>query len=286
MKRLVSSLLLAGLVVTSSFAADVKTEKVSHNAVINAETKAQTDNSLVKEAVLALQYTNDAYIYLNQNDKEKALSSLKKAIGELTIVLNTPNAPYLLPVNVNVVAEEYIGTIDNISKQLTAAKVALSANKIPLAREILNSLKSEIDIQTINIPLATYPAAIKLAVKYINEGKVKNAKDVIAMALNTLVNVNTVIPIPILKAQELIKAASKAKKEQALKYLEEAKRQLKIAQLLGYTSKSDTTYAMLKKEIEKIEDKIKNNKNTKSIFEDLKQKIEEFKEKAVSIFHK
>jgi len=286
MKRLVSSLLLAGLVVTSSFAADVKTEKVSHNAVINAETKAQTDNSLVKEAVLALQYTNDAYIYLNQNDKEKALSSLKKAIGELTIVLNTPNAPYLLPVNVNVVAEEYIGTIDNISKQLTAAKVALSANKIPLAREILNSLKSEIDIQTINIPLATYPAAIKLAVKYINEGKVKNAKDVIAMALNTLVNVNTLIPIPILKAQELIKAASKAKKEQALKYLEEAKRQLKIAQLLGYTSKSDTTYAMLKKEIEKIEDKIKNNKNTKSIFEDLKQKIEEFKEKAVSIFHK
>ena len=286
MKRLVSSLLLAGLVATSSFAADVKTEKVSHNAVINAETKAQTDNSLVKEAVLALQYTNDAYIYLSKNDKEKALSSLKKAIGELTIVLNTPNAPYLLPVNVNVVAEEYVGTIDNISKQLTAAKVALSANKIPVAREILNSLKSEIDIQTINIPLATYPAAIKLAVKYINEGKVKNAKDVIAMALNTLVNVNTVIPIPILKAQELIKAASKAKKEQALKYLEEAKRQLKIAQLLGYTSKSDTTYEMLKKEIEKIEDKIKNNKNTKSIFEDLKQKIEEFKEKAVSIFHK
>jgi len=90
MKRLVSSLLLAGLVATSSFAADVKTEKVSHNAVINAETKAQTDNSLVKEAVLALQYTNDAYIYLSKNDKEKALSSLKKAIGELTIVLNTP----------------------------------------------------------------------------------------------------------------------------------------------------------------------------------------------------
>ena len=284
MKKILSSIVVAGLLVTSSFA-DAKTDKISKNAVTNAETKAQNDNSLVKEAVLSLKYTRNATIYLNKKDTKKALSLLKKAIGELTVILNSPNAPYLLPVSVDIEASEYLGTIKNISKQITAAKVALSANKIPVARNILNALKSEIDIHTINIPLATYPDAIKLAIKYINEGKIAEAKDVLAMALNTLVNVDTIIPIPILKAQELIKVASKDKKN-ALKYLDEAKRQLKIAKLLGYTSKSDTTYEMLTKEIEKIEVKIKGNKNTESIFEDLKQKIEEFKEKAVSILHR
>jgi len=286
MKRFLSSIVVAGLIATSSFAADAQTNAISHNAVTKAETKLQNTNSLVKEAVLALKYTNDAVIYLNKKDKKRALSSLKKAIGELTITLNTPNAPYLLPVDMDIEASEYLGTIANISKQITAAKVALSANKIPVARDILNALKSEIDIHTINIPLATYPDAIKLAVKYINEGKISEAKDVLAMALNTLVNVDTIIPIPILKAQELVRVASKSNKKDALKYLDEAKRQLKIAELLGYTSTSNTTYEMLKKEINKVEAKIKGNKNTTSIFEDLKQKLEEFKEKAVSILHK
>jgi len=286
MKRFLSSIVVAGLIATSSFAADAKTNAISHNAVTKAETKLQNANSLVKEAVLALKYTNDAVIYLNKKDKKRALSSLKKAIGELTIILNSPNAPYLLPVDMNIEASEYLGTIENIAKQITAAKVALSVNKIPVARDILNALKSEIDIHTINIPLATYPDAIKLAVKYINEGKISEAKDVLAMALNTLVNVDTIIPIPILKAQELVRVASKSNKKDALKYLDEAKRQLKIAELLGYTSTSNTTYEMLKKEINKIESKIKGNKNTTSIFEDLKQKLEEFKEKAVSILHK
>jgi len=288
MKKLISSIVVAGLLATSSFATDTKTENVKHNAVLKAENKAQ-NNKLIKEAIRALQYTNDAYIYLNAKKKDKAIESLKKAIGELTVILNQPNAPYLLPVDINIEASEYIGDVKNISKQITDAKIALSKHQLPLARNILNTLKSEIDIKTVNIPLATYPDAIQLAIKYINEGKIKEAKDVIAMALNTLVTTDTIIPIPILKANDLVIEASKiAKKDkkQTLKYLEEAKKQLKIAELLGYTSKSDTTYKMLKNSIENIESKINHNKNTDSFFEDLKSKLKEFKEKAVSIISK
>ena len=288
MKKLISSIVVAGLLATSSFATDTKTENVKHNAVLKAENKAQ-NNKLIKEAIRALQYTNDAYIYLNAKKKDKAIESLKKAIGELTVILNQPNAPYLLPVDINIEASEYIGDVKNISKQITDAKIALSKHQLPLARNILNTLKSEIDIKTVNIPLATYPDAIQLAIKYINEGKIKEAKDVIAMALNTLVTTDTIIPIPIVKANDLVIEASKiAKKDkkQTLRYLEEAKKQLKIAELLGYTSKSDTTYKMLKNSIENIESKINNNKNTDSFFEDLKSKLKEFKEKAVSIISK
>ena len=288
MKRLFSSIVVAGLLATNTFAADAKTESVKHNAVIKAENKAQ-NVELIKEAIKALKYTQDAYIALTKKDKTKAIENLKKAIGELTIVLNSPNAPYLLPVNVNMEAYEYAGDIKNIQKQIVAAKVALSKNKLPLTREILDSLRSEIDIKAINIPLATYPNAIELAIKYINENKVNEAKDVIAMALNTLVTTTTILPIPLIKAQDLVIEASKiAKKDkkQTLKYLEEAKKQLKIAQMLGYTSKSDTTYKMLKESINKIEDKIAANKNTDSLFEELKAKLKEFKEKAVSIISK
>ena len=288
MKRLLSSIVVAGLLVTSSFAADAKTENVKHNSLMKAEQKAG-EAKLVKEAVRALQYTQDAYIYLNGKNKTKALESLKKAIGELTVALNKPNAPYLLPLNITIEADEYIGTIKNISKQITDAKVALAKSELPIARNILNSLKSEIDIKAINIPLATYPDAIKLAIKYVNENKLSEAKDVIAMALNTLVTTDTIIPIPIVKANDLVIAASKIShkdKKQTLRYLEEAKKQLKVAELLGYTSKSDTTYKMLKDKIENIESKLNHNKNTDSLFGELKSKLKEFKEKAASVISK
>jgi len=287
MKKLLSSIVVAGLLATNSFAADAKTEAVKHNAVIKAEKAENTQ--IIKEAIRALQYTNDAYIYLNGHQKEKAINSLKKAIGELTVVLNKPNAPYLLPVNVTIEADEYLGTIKNIAIQIKAAKVALEKNKLPVARNILNTLKSEIDVKAINIPLATYPDAIKLAIKYINENKLKEAQDVIAMALNTLVTTDTIIPIPIVKAQNLVIAASKIatkNKKQTLRYLEEAKKQLKLAELLGYTSKSDTTYKMLADKINTIESKINHNKETKSFFDDLKAKLKEFKEKAISVISK
>ena len=285
MKKLLSSFVVAGLLMTNSFATDVKTENIKKESIENAKNKAH-NKKLVTEAIRALQYTQDAYIYLNAKKTDKAIQSLKKAIGELTVILNKPNAPYLLPVNITIEANEYLGSIKNISKQITDAKIALAKHQLPITRTILNSLKSEIDIKSINIPLATYPDAIKLAIRYINKNKIKEAKDVIAMALNTLVTTDTIIPIPLLKANDLVLEASKISnkdKKQTLNYLNEAKKQLKIAELLGYTSSSDTTYKMLK---ENIENKLNHNKNTNNLFNDLKSKLKEFKEKATSIIAK
>jgi hypothetical protein len=287
MTKLLSSIVVAGLLVTSSFATDVKTEKVSHNAIVKAENKAGI--ALTNEAIKAIKYTNEAYIYLNANKTDKAKEALKKAIGELTVVLNAPNTPYLLPIDSEIEAYEYLGEIKDISKQITTAKVALAKHQLPLARQILDSLKSEIDMKIVNIPLATYPDTIKLAIKYLNENKPQEAKDVIAMALHTLVTTDTIIPIPLVKVNDLIIEASKIaskNKSQTLKYLEEAKKQLRISELLGYTSKSDTTYKILKDAINKIENKINKNKDTQTLFNELKSKIKEFKEKAVSIISK
>jgi len=288
MKKLLTSIVAAGILVTSSFAADAKTNNVSKNAVVKAEKKAQS-TQLIKEAIRAIQYTQDALIYLNNKKTNKAKESLKKAVGELAVVLNSPNAPYLLPVDVQINAYQFVGDVKKIKTLTSQAKDLLKENKIPQAREILNSLRSEINIKTVNLPLATYPAALNLAIKYINEGKIKEAKDVLAMALSTLVEVDNIIPIPLIKAQALAEEASKIvkkDKKQALKYLAEAKHQLVIAEALGYTSTSDTTYKMLKDEITKLESEINKGHKTASIFSDLISKLKEFKEKAISIIHK
>ncbi len=289
MKKLLTSMIAASLLVTSSFAADAKTNQVSKNAVVKAEQNAQSATKLVKEAIRAIQYTQDALIYLNANKKDKAIESLKKAVGELAIVLNAPNAPYLLPVDIQMEAYQFNGKLSDVAKMVDEAKILVAKNKLPQARTILNALRDEIVIKTINLPLATYPAALNLAIKYINEGKVKEAKDVLAMALSTLVEVDTIIPIPIVKAEALVKEASKIvkkDKKEALKYLEEAKYQLKLAETLGYTSKSSTTYKMLKDAINNLEKEIKANHKTGGLFEELIKKLKEFKEKAIEHINK
>ena len=285
MKRLLTSVALTSLLVTSSFAVDKKTNEVSKNAVIKAEQNAQQVNQLVKEAINAIRYTQDALIYLNGKNVEKAKEAIKKAIAELSDVLNRPNAPYLLPVDFSIEAYQFAGDLKTIKEAVAKAKLLVAENKLPEAREVLNTLRDEIVIKTTNLPLATYPAALNLALKYINEGKIKEAKDVLAMALSTLVEIDTIIPIPLVKAEQLIIAASKVVKKdknQAIKYLEEAKHQLILAEALGYTSKSDTTYKMLEDAIKNLEKEIRANHKTESLFERLIEKIKEFKEKAIT----
>ena len=288
MKRILTSFALAGVLLSGSFAADAKTNNVSKNAVVKAEKQAQS-TQLVKEAIRAIQYTQDALIYLNGNKIDKAKEALKNAVGQLAIVLNSPNPPYLLPVDIQLEAYEFQGKIEDIAKMVASAKLLVAENKLPQARQVLNALRDEIVIKTINLPLATYPAALNLAIKYLNEGKIKEAKDVLAMALSTLVEIDTIIPIPLVKAQALVVEASKIvkkDKKQALKYLEEAKKQLILANLLGYTSKSKTTYKELEKAIKHLESEIKSNHKTESLFKELLQKLKEFKEKAIQHINK
>lgn len=285
MKKVLTSIIAASLLATSSFAMDAKTAKISKNAVIKAEQKAQKTNPLVAEAINAIRNTQDALIYLNAKQISKAKDAIKKAIANLSDVLNRPNPPYLLPVDINIEAYQFQGNLKTIKKAVEEAKMFVIENKLPKAREILNTLRDEIDVKTINLPLATYPAALNLALKYINSGKIKEAKDVLSMALSTLVEVDTIIPIPLVKAEQLVISASKIvkkDKKEAIRYLEEAKHQLILANALGYTSTSSTTYKMLEDQIKHLEKEIRANHKTTGLFERLIEALKLFKEKAIT----
>jgi ribonuclease HII len=97
--------------------------------------------------------------------------------------------------------------------------------------------------------------------------------------------VTEVVPIPLLESTDLIAAASriaKEDKERAVKYLDAASDALDVAEKLGYVSKSTTTYKVLHEEIEKVQKEIRGKNEAEKLFEELKTKLKEFKEKIFS----
>jgi len=285
MKRLLTSVVAATFLLSGVAFAKTSAE-VNKDTVKQAKVDAKNSQvKLVQEAVNSLLLTQKVLVDLSKNDKKAAIKDLEDAIGKLEVILASKDAPKLLPVDSKVVAVEYLGDLATLKKSILGVKALIAEGKLQDARLLLNTLQSQINISTVNIPLATYPDALKLAAKYLHEDKVNEAVAVLDTALNTLIEEQIVIPIPILKAEGLIKAASliaKTDKEQALKHLEQARKELVIASTLGYVSTSSTTYKMLDDAIAAIEKEIKGKNKAEKLFEDLIKKIKEFKDKALT----
>ena len=290
MKKILLSTLVASLLVSGSFAKETAAKgatvkQVNTIAVNNAKQDAKDHKAkLVQEAIDSLKYAHDALVALDKKDTKSAKANIEKALGKLDVVLASEHAPKLLPVDNVITVQEFVGTSKDAKAAVTLAGVLLADGKVQAAREILLPLKSEIDVTVVNLPLATYPDALKLAAKYINDGEVEKAKAVLATALSTFVEVTTVAPIPLLKAADLIAAATAIASEdtkQAKVYLSAAQEQLKLAEALGYVSKSDVTYKALDEAIDDIKDHI-TSKEIKAKFDALKAKLKDFTSKIFS----
>jgi len=202
-------------------------------------------------------------------------------------VLANSEAPAMLPIDTSVVAVEYLGDLKSVRENLVLVRKYLKDSKVQAARRLLDKLRSEIDVVTVSLPLASYPQALKLAARYLHEEKADEARDVLEMALTTLVRDEVVIPVPLLKAEALVEEArkvAKKDKDQALKHLDAARNELKLAEALGYASTSDTTYKMLDEAVTSVEKEIKGKNRAEKLFAALKEKLKEFKARAVKTF--
>jgi tetratricopeptide (TPR) repeat protein len=290
MKKFALSTLLASLLLGSTLYAsnDIKTVKeVNKSAVKKGEQDALAgQKKLIQEAISSLKFTNNALIALAHNDKESAQANIEKALGKLEVILSAKDAPKLLPIDSSVTMVEFVGTKKDVEKTVDAVKDLLDDNKVQVARVLLNSLQSEIDITVVSLPLVTYPDALKLAAKYIHDNQIEKAKSVLEVALSTFDQTTTVIPLPLLKATDLINVSAQlsknGKKEEALKYLAAAEEELDVAEALGYVSHSDTTYKALHETIKKVRKEIKGKNKAEKLFDELKAKLKDFKDKIFS----
>jgi hypothetical protein len=198
--------------------------------------------------VAALRETQNALAAIDRNKTDDAIAALERATGKLEIVLaRTPDLA-LAPVDVSVTSQDVLGTIKNVENLRDAAEAALDRGQLQDARRLISGLASETVVSVSNLPLATYPAAIKQAAALLHQGKPQEAKTILETALSTVVVEQTIIPLPIARAQAAIEAAkglsekanrSPAENAKLRGLLGNARTELHFGKALGYATEKD-----------------------------------------------
>ncbi len=190
-----------------------------------------------------------------------------------------PDVEALIPVGLEV---EVIDAAPHDSKAI--AEIAKNASKAvddknyPAARVLLYALTSEICVRTYNLPLATYPAALQEAAHLLDQKEPLEASKMLLTALDTLMAVDRVTPLPLVLAREAIeqaKAKSQTDKAMAQTLVETAKKETERAKELGYAGR-DPEYAALNTDISNLEKQLKGNEDATSVFAKLEDRLSAF----------
>lgn len=237
-------LLMAGPVMGAEQAASTALEQNQNvQASLTKEAGKKADEKrqeIISEAVSALQETFNALKALEAGKKEEALKALANATGKLELVVARDPKLAFAPVDVSMTTFDVLATAQDVTMARKEVMRLLKEGNLPAARELLNSLRSEVVVSVAAIPLATYPDAIKAVTPLIDQGKVEEAKAALEAALSTLVVTRHVIPLPLLRVDEALVIAEvlaekkdrDEKENQALENaLDAAVEQLKLAEV-------------------------------------------------------
>lgn len=234
---------------------------------------AERRKRIAEEATAAIRETQDALKALDQAKKTEALAALERATGKLELILAREPKLALAPMGVSTVTYNVIANIEAVKAARKEAERLLDDGRLQQARHLIRDLASENVISVTNIPLATYPTAIKTAVKLVDENKIDEAKHVLQSALNTLVVTDTIVPLPVVSAQEVLKNAEQltekkdrtAEENTKLKdLLKKARTDLEFAQALGYGTEKD--FEELYDQVSEIEKKTEGGKSGTGFF--------------------
>lgn len=241
------------------------------------EAEQRAEKTLDKEAIAAIAETQKAVAAIAGNKNDEAIAAIERATGKINILLARNPTTALIPVVSEVeVIDAAPLDIKDIKEHAKAAEKAVGNKDYPTARVLLHGLTSEIHTRTYNLPLATYPEAMKEAARLLDQKKGREANVVLLAALNTLVAVDLVNPIPLVVAQTAINDAQNLRdKDGAQRLLEVAKNELDRAKELGYSG-NDAEYIALNKAVSDIETQLKGNGDTASAFSKLKEKVAVF----------
>ena len=295
LKRLVAVLLSVGLMAAvPSLAADSSSsnkqqlQSASSKAVQSQVDKQTADaarekrKQLLSDATAAIAQTQQALKALEDKKNDVALKALADATGKLELIVTRDPSLKLAPIATQVVTFDVFADPQTLKLAIAEAKDALSDGDIPRARPLVEALASETQIRTTNIPLATYPSAIKAITPLIDSGKIDEAKTKLQTALNTLVVTTEVIPLPKLRAENLLKEAqalaekkdrSKDDNDKLANQLKTVREQLQIAELLGYGKKRD--FQPMYAQLESIEKTSAGGKSGSGWFDKIRKQVAE-----------
>lgn len=245
-----------------------------------AETAAEKRKHLIADAQTAIAETRKALKALEENKPKVAVDALAIATGKLELVLARNPQLSLAPIDTEIMTQDLLSNHDTVKAVIKEAKEYLDEGEIQKARPLLAGLASEIQFRTTNIPLATYPEAIKAVTPLIDAGKIDQARAELQATLNTLVITNDVTPLPKLRAENLLEKAqtlaekkdrTQAENDQLDKHIQGVREQLKLAELLGYGKKKD--YKPLYEQLDEIQKKSSAGKSGMGWFDKIRKQL-------------
>jgi hypothetical protein len=242
------------------------------------EAEQEAARTLDKEAIAAVQETIGAVLALSKSKADAALEAIERATGKIDIVLARNPEAALVPIDLEVLIIDNVPEDwdeSQIANVADVASLAIDELDFPTARSMLRRLMSEIRVRTYQLPLATYPVALKEAARLLAHQRTKDAHAVLLTALGALVITDRIISIPLLLAREHInqaQAAAATDKGKAQQLLEKAKKELGRSRSLGYAG-YDPEYLTLRDEISKLAKQLESGEETGSAFKRLKEKF-------------
>lgn len=262
------------------------------NPQVQTEVEKQADAKraqLLKDAQVAIDETHKALTALDQNKNDEALAALEKVTGKLDLILARDPNLALAPVSMATIVRDLYANQDTVKDAVKEARSELSDGKVQRARALLGDLASEIELQVTNIPLATYPAAIKAVAPLIDAGKKDEAKTALQTALNTLVIERFITPLPTVRATAMLDEAEKLAEKNGRSsdenkklhdLVENARQQLELGETLGYGVPED--YKPLYAQLDEIQRKTEGGKSGKGIFDAIKASLKGLKDRILS----
>jgi hypothetical protein len=215
-----------------------------------------------------------AMSFLQHNKIDEAKKLLTKATENFDKALKANPKLDVVPIEESIEVFEFNAQPKEIEKALKLADTFIQEHKTQDARALLVPLKDEMDINTNFIPMGIYPVATKNALTALEKGDKKAAINILSGAFNMLISQQVIIPLSLLSAQDLVMEASqldKTKKDEASKVLEEAKLELKKAELLGYTNKKSPEYKAVNDSIDNIQKEIRGENIVEKLYNKLNQ---------------
>lgn len=290
-KQLINSLLIGTLMIAPFAQATNTTTEKANNLMDKAQTEKsdQAVKALEKEQNALLKTVNqgvldgykkilDATKLLTQEGKEKqAISLLQEATGKFDVALAATPSLNLVPIDGEVSISALITTPELLKAETDVVIDLLRNHKIQTAQALLEPMKDEMVITNTFLPMGTYPNAIKLATKYLVEGKKQEALNTLDIALSTVVMEEAIVPLAIIRTESLLKEASSLDKNKdkakAHELLDAAQEQLEIATLLGYADKASKAYEDMKNQIKAVKKEIDGKNVVEKMYDKAKTSI-------------
>ncbi len=267
------------------------------NEAVRAEAEAegraqqqQTAQAPVQEAVQVLAETRQVLQLLEENKPAEAVEALAGLLGKLEILVARHPELQLLPLGQRSEVIDIHADIDSIKDAEKKAKKLLEKGDIQAARHVMRYLASEVVLYNDFLPLAEFPAYVKRVVPLIDKGSLDEARQALVAALNRVVTVENIVPLPLVRAQLLLEQARKQSeqentdRDELLQLVDSARYQLEMAEILGY-GHVEEDYPELYETLETLRKQLKGDESGKESFLKLDKAISALRSKVFEPKH-